>query len=268
VPDAIERSERTDDVKRRPGHRDERVDAPDAKGGEHRLDAALLEPAYWRPELTELLAQTRERGVRCDSGSVERLELYCAELARWSTRVNLVSRREIRQLVSKHIAASMGVFLVDDPRESELWLDIGTGGGFPGMVVKLCRLSQRIALMDSSRKKAVFLEGIREKLQLADLAVIWSRVEEYANESERGLSQPSRDSFAVMVMRAVAPLSESFPLIDALALPGTRLLTYKGPGWEEELAVAKPKMEQLGWAFVSMTPIPWTTSRILKLVKS
>lgn len=262
------RFERMGNVKRRPHHRAEPASAPDAPGRERSLDAALLEPAYWRPELTELLAQTRERGVRCDNGSVERLDLYCAELARWSMRVNLVSRREIGKLVSKHIAASMGVFLVDDPREGERWLDIGTGGGFPGMVVKLCRLGQQIALMDSSRKKTVFLEGIREKLQLADLTVIWSRVEEYANQEERGGARPARDSFAVMLMRAVAPLSESFPLIDALALPGTRLLTYKGPDWEQELAIAKPKMEQLGWDFASMTPIPWTTSRILKFTKS
>jgi 16S rRNA (guanine527-N7)-methyltransferase len=264
----MKKFEKTYSVKRLQRHRADSAGAADARGREQSIDAALLEPAYWRPELTELLARTRERGVRCDRGSAERLELYCAELARWSTRVNLVSRRELRQIVSKHVAASLGVFLVDDLREGEQWLDIGTGGGFPGMVVKLCRLSQRIALLDASRKKTVFLEGIREKLQLTDLTVIWSRVEVYANEDERGVARPAPDSIAVMLMRAVAPLSESFPLIDALALPGTRLLTYKGPGWEQEFALAKPKMERLGWGFVSMTPIPWTTARILKFIKS
>ena len=219
--------------------------------------AQLIAPDYWQPELTELLAQTRQWGVRCDSGSLERLGLYCSELARWSARVNLVSRREIGQLVSKHVAASLGVFLVEDHREGEKWLDIGTGGGLPGMIVKLCRLKLPIVLVESSRKKTVFLEEIRDKLQLADVAVVWSRVEEYGN-----------DAFSVMLMRAVAPLSASFPLIDALAGSGTRLLTYKGPAWEKELASAKPTMQRLGWRFVSMTQVPWTTSRILKFTKS
>lgn len=244
--------------------------ASGARGREVRVNAVLLQPEHWRPELEELLSRAREQGVRCDSGSAERLAIYCAELARWSARMNLVSRREISQLVSKHVAASMGVFLVEEPRADEQWLDVGTGGGLPGMVVKLCRLGQPIALLDSSRKKTVFLEEIRLRMELADLAVIWSRVEDCARAEDpvADVARASLGSVAVMLMRAVAPLSAAFPLIDRLASRGTRLLTYKGPNWERELAVAKPEMERLRWDFVSMTPIPWAPARILRFDKS
>lgn len=230
-------------------------------------EARLLEPSHWHSQLSELLAQTREHGVQCDDGSVERLAQYCVELVRWSARMNLVSRRELQHLVVKHVAASMGVLLLEDPHCDERWVDVGSGGGFPGMVVKLCRPCQQITLMDTSRKKTQFLEAVGKQLHLDDLAVVWARVEEHRPVGFAASSGGVEGAFSVVLMRSVAPLRKSFLLIDPITSSGSRFLTFKGPAWERELAAAGTELVRLGWAFDSMISIPWAVARILKFTK-
>jgi 16S rRNA (guanine527-N7)-methyltransferase len=192
---------------------------------------------------------------------------YCVELVRWSARMNLVSRRELQQLAVKHVAASMGVFLLEDPHCDERWVDVGSGGGFPGMVIKLCRPCQQITLMDASRKKAQFLEAVGKLLHLDDLTVVWARLEEHRPDGFATFSDGVEGAFSVVLMRSVAPLRESFSLIDPITSSGARFLTFKGPAWERELAAAGTELGRRGWAFDSMISIPWTMSRILKFTK-
>jgi 16S rRNA (guanine527-N7)-methyltransferase len=228
---------------------------------------AQLDPAHWRSELTELLAQAREHGVECEEAAVESLATYCATLARWASHTNLVSRSDLPRLVSKHVSASMGVLLVAKPGRNEAWIDVGSGAGFPGMVVKLCSPTGSMTLLDSSQKKTAFLEEVRRSLQIADLDVVRARVEEVhdagGSEAHAGLAR----QFSVILMRAVAPLADSFELIERVSSTGCRFLTFKGPSWERELAGAGPAMDKRGWVFDGETKIPWALGRILGFTK-
>ncbi len=225
-----------------------------------------------------------------------RLEAYCRALLNWSPRAGLVSAKDMPNLVRTHLGASLGPLLIKPPRTGECWIDVGTGGGLPGLVLKLCRPDLDMTLVDSSRKKTIFLERVRELLEVKRLAVIQARaetlrlpsMEEFAEESaEKGLAQrvvggsvsegsplargpkgegnASADRFETILMRAVAPLSKALSLIDGIAAPGTTLITYKGMEWETEAEAARPVMDQLGWRLEEALQIPWAPPKLLRL---
>ncbi|MFH1143188.1 MAG: RsmG family class I SAM-dependent methyltransferase, partial [Candidatus Eisenbacteria bacterium] len=237
--------------------------------------------------------------------------------------VDLVSRGDRAQLPAKHVAASLGALLVEQPQAGSRWIDVGTGGGFPGMVLKICRPDARITLLDSSEKKTAFLERIGRRLQLPDFEVIRGRVEELTRGSKRAIGACAGDDatleggpsseirvcseggvpleggvfsencvsaegatptdgrgtaegssflippkgYDVILMRAVARLSESLRLVDSISASRARLLIYKGPAWDEELKEAAESRNRLGWQFLDLHPIPWAKSRILRLSK-
>jgi 16S rRNA (guanine527-N7)-methyltransferase len=222
-----------------------------------------LDPQTVETEVAELLARVRANGVGHDPGASRRLTKYCLALSDWGQAVNLVSRREIPQLVSKHIGPSLGVLLIAEPSQHEYWIDVGTGAGFPGAVVKLCRPDVRMTLLDSVRKKTLFLDDVRVRLEMPDLRVIHGRVEDPGLMATAG----SRERYDVILMRAVAPLERSLELIDGIAGRGARLVTFKGPRWEEEVARASESMHRLGWGVECVAEIPWSVGRVLKLVR-
>ena len=226
--------------------------------------------SQWAKEITDLLASASAHGLRLAPDTDKRLMLFCQEVCAESPYVNLVSGSDLPHIVTKHVAASLGVLLVEQPRVDQRWVDVGTGGGFPGVVVKICCPEAKIVLLDSSEKKTRFLEGLRSKLGLEDLEVLRGRVQDLRTVGVPGTEGSWPGSvidrgFDVILMRAVASLAESLGLIEPIASPKARLLTFKGPAWEEEVRLADEAMRRHGWRFRGITPIPWTRSRILCL---
>ena len=119
-------------------------------------------------------------------------------------------------------------------------IDVGTGAGFPGLVLKLLEPSISLTLADSLGKRVRWLEEVCEALSLDGIQCLHTRAEELALESGY------RDSFDLAVSRAVA----SFPLLCELCLPfvrpGGRFLAMKSVDSEEEIAAGKNAVERLG----------------------
>jgi 16S rRNA (guanine527-N7)-methyltransferase len=157
----------------------------------------------------------------------------------------------------------MGVLAVETPQAGQLWIDAGTGGGFPGMVLKICRPELQIVLLDSSQKKTAFLISTGEAMGLADLDVVCSRMEEPFAVKRRIADQ----SFDVVLMKAVAPLIRVIAWANSLCHPGSRLLVFKGPQWKQEVEQSRELMQRSRWAFEDLTQIPWSHSKILRLRK-
>jgi 16S rRNA (guanine527-N7)-methyltransferase len=218
----------------------------------------------------DLLASASAHGVRLAPDTDKRLLLFCREVCAESPFVNLVSSSDLPHIVTKHVAASLGVLLVEHPRVDQRWVDVGTGGGFPGVVVKICCPEAKIVLLDSSEKKTRVLDGLRSKLALEDLEVLRGRVQDLGTLGIQGTegSRPASvigRGFDLILMRAVASLAESLGLIESVASPKARFLTFKGPAWEQEVRLADEAMRRHGWRFRGITPIPWARSRILCL---
>jgi 16S rRNA (guanine527-N7)-methyltransferase len=166
--------------------------------------------------------------------TVARIEQFDSLLRRWSTALNLVSAATLAELWARHVADSVQLW-VSRPAGSRLWADIGTGGGFPGMVVAICAADDRagpdVVMVESDRRKAAFLNTA------ARVVGIRARVVPARAEAVAPLGAD------VVSARAVAPLLRLFPMVHRhLAHDGVALLP-KGRGWAGEWGEA-----QADWA--------------------
>jgi 16S rRNA (guanine527-N7)-methyltransferase len=109
-------------------------------------------------------------------------------------------------------------------------LDAGTGAGFPGIPLAIALPEVRFTLAESIQKKARFVESALEKLQVSNASITPRRAEEIVRDQ----------AVDIITARALAPVSRVLSLFGAALKPGTRLLLYKGPDVEQEIAEAAP----------------------------
>jgi len=185
----------------------------------------------------------RENGLHLSSEQAELLREYAELLLEWNGKVNLVSRKDEENLWNSHILHSVAPFFrLRFPAEIRV-LDIGTGGGLPGIPMAIINPGWRVTLMDSIGKKMLAVQEIIEKLGLMNAEVVNGRAEDAEILGSR------RNKFDMVVARGVAPLAQlsrwSRPyLVKRRGEPGTRsnsemplpaLLAYKGGDLDDEL---------------------------------
>lgn len=212
-------------------------------------------------ELTQLIEAVREHGVTLPDASAGRLLTFATALLEWNDRLNLLSRPDAPNVVRKHVAASLGVCLVREPAPNEHWIDVGTGAGFPGLVLKIVRPHMNLTLLESARKRCIFLERITHDLSLAPTPILQMRAETLI---ERNRDHPG---FDVVTARAVASLEDSLRHFGPLVAQQGSFITFKGPGWEADLEDlgARGVLVAAGFALETATPIPWTPGTLLHL---
>ena len=169
-------------------------------------------------------------GLSVSRETIAALRTFEAEVRRWTPAVNLVSRGSLEQLWDRHIDDSAQVFHAC-PADACRWLDLGSGGGFPGLVVAvLARELQpnlHVTLVESDQRKAAFLLQTALKLGL-DVAVHAKRIE--------SLSPQAAD---VVSARALAPLADLLDLSLPHLKPGGTALFQKGARHGEEVSEAR-----------------------------
>lgn len=171
-----------------------------------------------------------------------------------SARQNLISKASVADIWTRHIVDSAQLLMLDQAAETKgLWVDIGTGAGFPGMVVAL--LSERpVMLVEPRRRRAAFLEEAAKALGLAGRVTICAcRVEQVDARAD------------VISARAVAAISDLFQAAHAIATPRAVWILPKGMNAREEVAVARrtwhgtfhvePSMTQPGSLIVIATDV-------------
>lgn len=150
---------------------------------------------------------------------------------------NLVSRRARGELRERHLPECVA-FAHTLPAGPARVLDVGSGGGFPGMVVAILRDDLEVTLLDATRKKVEFLRDFAEGEGLS-VEAVHGRAEELAR-TELGAS------FDVVTARAVAPLDRLVGWTIPFLRPGGLLYAIKGARWEEELAGATTALQEYG----------------------
>lgn len=153
---------------------------------------------------------------------------------------NLVSARAREELESRHIPESE-LFARLLPRAARC-LDVGSGGGFPGMVVALVRPDLDVHLLDATAKKVTFLEEASGRLDV--------RVTTHLGRAEDLQQSPLAASFDVVMARAVAPMTKLVGLVTPFLRVGGRLYAIKGDRWREELDMASEAIDRAGLALV------------------
>jgi 16S rRNA (guanine527-N7)-methyltransferase len=180
-------------------------------------------------------------GLVLDAQAHERLMTYCAELLRWSAKINLVAKAPLREIWETHFLDSLSLLRVLPPLDSaqQPLLDIGTGAGFPGLALKAARPDLPVILVEPRQKRVSFLRHIIRTLGLKEIEVLCGRLEKNSAEVDgRTLAVP------LITSRAFTNIGEFLLHTDAVNPPGGRVICMKGPRAEEEIAAWRTKQPQ------------------------
>lgn len=181
----------------------------------------------------------QREGINIDPSKRNILTTYVNLLIEGNQRYNLFAPKDEKRLWTRHIADSLqGLDLL--PIEEAIVLDLGSGGGLPGIPISLLKPSNPMYLLEPRRKKADFLRLLQYKLKLMSVTVLEHRAEDIGHMPEY------RETFDYVLARGVASLpilmEYSFPLLQI----GGRLIAWKGKGLEEEIKDAYKALEILG----------------------
>lgn len=166
---------------------------------------------------------------------------------------NLLSPRGLEELPTRHVPECLSLARMLPPAPGTL-LDVGSGGGLPGIVIAIARPDLQVALLEATTKKAQFLRDAAAELDLA-IEVVNARAEEAV--------EPLAGRFDLVTARAVAPLPRLLDWTIPFLRPGGRLYAVKGERWPVELDEAAPRIAELGVEVLSVPGIapgeddPW-----------
>ena len=108
----------------------------------------------------------------------EKLEIYLRLLLEWNTKMDLTAVEEEEDLLDKHFADSLTVLRTDLVKPGASLVDVGTGAGFPGMVLAMARPDLKITLMDAQQKRLNFLEAVRKEVGISNVELVHMRAED------------------------------------------------------------------------------------------
>jgi 16S rRNA (guanine527-N7)-methyltransferase len=146
---------------------------------------------------------------------------YVSLLVKWNKVYNLTSVRDPAQMLARHIIDSLSVLSY---LEAPSLLDVGTGGGLPGVPAAIVRPDCAVTLLDSNSKKTRFLQQVKAELNLSNVTVVHGRVE-----------QVSLPQFAIITARAFASIDDILSLAGQHCEQGGQLVLMKGVYPEQEL---------------------------------
>ena len=163
---------------------------------------------------------------------------YMKYLLDWNEKINLTAIKEEKEFIVKHFVDSLSISeIVGDNKRI---IDVGTGGGFPGIPLKLLNENLNVSLVDSVNKKIMVLNDIINKMKLNNIEAIHTRAEDLAKKKEY------REGFDIAVSRAVSNMNTFVEYLLPFVKIGGYVVCMKGPGYEEELNASKTAIEILG----------------------
>ncbi len=186
-----------------------------------------------------MLPTLSEKGILVDDTAKERLQKYAALLVEWNEKINLTAITDPEGIVIKHfLDCALLLSQVKIPEGARV-VDVGTGAGFPGMVLKILRPDIDLTLMDGLNKRLVFLNEVAKELSL-DVKTVHLRAE------EAGKNANYREKFDLVTARAVAELRTLYEYCLPLCKVGGIFCAMKGPSAAEELKNAGKAVSILG----------------------
>lgn len=177
----------------------------------------------------EILNRFIERELNMDSSVFQKeFELYNELLLEWNKKVNLVSRKTVS--IEDHILNSIFFLTKHNIDNAGTIADIGTGGGFPGIPLKILFPEKEITLIDSIRKKVSAVNDIIENIKLEKINAVCARAEEISEKKE------FKNKFDTVISKAVAPLDNLYLWGKNFMKRNGEMLCIKGGNIDEELA--------------------------------
>lgn len=167
-----------------------------------------------------------------DPVAMDQLWLYFLELQRWSSKINLIAKASELQILENHFLDSLTLLPLIDACEipSKKILDVGSGAGFPGLVLKIARpAALDVLLLEPRQKRVSFLKQVIRTVKLSGITVIADRLEKGSSFADlHGL-------FPIITSRALASVHDFLQISEQVSPAGGLVLCMKGPRAEDEI---------------------------------
>jgi 16S rRNA (guanine527-N7)-methyltransferase len=168
----------------------------------------------------EFIDALKELNITPSEKQLEQLNCYYELLIEWNEKINLTAITEKKDVYLKHFYDSLTITKVIDLNNYNTLCDVGTGAGFPGIVLKIFFPNLKVTLIDALNKRLIFLNEVIAKLELKDITTIHARVEEYGVKN--------REQYEIVVARAVANLPVLLEYLTPIVMTRGYVITMKG----------------------------------------
>ena len=201
-----------------------------------------------------LVNGSKQLGIDLSTKQVEQFMKYKELLQEWNQKMNLTAITEDEEVITKHFLDCMTINKAIEMDNQKTVIDIGTGAGFPGLVIKIAFPHLKVTLVDALKKRLNFLEVVINELGLTGIECIHSRAEDL------GKNKIYREGYDICASRAVANLA----VLSEYTLPFVKiegyLIALKGQKLDDELEQGKKAIEILGGELeeVVHTGVPFT----------
>lgn len=189
------------------------------------------------------ITEVKELGISITDKQLEQLNKYYKALVEWNKKINLTSITEEKDVYLKHFYDSLTLFKEYDLTKDVSLCDVGTGAGFPGIVLKIVFPNLKITLVDSLQKRLKFLDYVIKLLDLKDVELVHERMEDYSKQNE--------EKFDIITSRAVAKTKILVEIsFKALKISGHLILMKSS--FEEELSDAEKIIKDIGGEVINV----------------
>ncbi len=181
-----------------------------------------------------------EFGIDIDENISNKLGTYYETLLEYNAKFNLTTITEYNEVVIKHFLDSASIIKFSPDIIDGKIIDVGTGAGFPGLVIAILCRGLGVTLVEASKKKVDFLQIVCKKLSLNNVKIVNGRIEEIGRDTRY------REKFDFSVSRAVARLNILVEYLLPLVSCGGGVICYKSGNYKEELREAENAISILG----------------------
>ena len=187
--------------------------------------------------INTLMEECKKQNIELDENKAKALKEYKDLLVEWNEKMNLTAITEDYEVIIKHFVDCLEcTHLITDEKKI---IDVGTGAGFPGMVLAIYYPQIEFTLLDGLNKRLIFLEEVINKLELKNVKIVHARAEEAARNED------FFESFDAVVSRAVANLPVLLEYTSPYVKVNGKCIVMKGDNVQEELELAKNAMNIL-----------------------
>lgn len=190
--------------------------------------------------MKELVNYFDQLGVEYDDQLIDKFKRYMEGVLLWNEKVNLTAIKDRQEFIKKHFVDSILAFKLEEMRSGERIIDVGTGGGFPGIPLALIFPEKEFVLMDSLQKRLKIIEQLCGEIGIKNVKTLHGRAEDLGRDKNH------RHKYDVCVSRAVANLSTLCEFCLPFVKMGGYFLSYKGTKADQEVAQANSAIFLLG----------------------
>ena len=200
--------------------------------------------AFYPLNENQFIKALKKHNIHLSDEQKDQFATYYQLLVEWNQKVNLTALTEKEDVYLKHFYDSITpAFYIDFMKQNSL-CDVGAGAGFPSIPLKICFPHLQMTIVDSLKKRVDFLQKLTDELQLKNVTLHHSRAEDF------GQNKKFRESFDMVIARAVARMSVLSELCLPLVQIGGKFIAMKGSKAKDELTTARTAINRLGGKFL------------------